>query len=265
MPCTCGKPEYKINVQLQCRLVMDLCDGSLAELLPQVRQQCDTPGLPPVDTVALGLMLCSALDAVHHSARCLHLDITPANVLLTAPRRVRRAATPPGAAGGEARSVRRSNFGLSKHLPSCVLSSLTSTSSQSRLYGAAKGRPGYAPMEHLQGKAQRRSDVYSLGATLLYAATGVHPGGGKSLASVYYQIMSGAGASACLRPSSCPCRVRSCGVLRVASVLRLTTVSAHSVPVLCNLIRTATNDPSIAQQGLAGGCHPYVTHMHAIV
>ena len=160
---------------------MERCDGSLAELVPSAKQQCDMPGLPPVDTVALGITLCSALDAVYRSARCLHLDLTPSNVLLAAP----------SSTAGTARSMRLADFGLSKRLPSCVRTSLV-TAAPSMVKGVAKGTPGYAAKEQVLGQsAQRRSDVYSLGATLLFAATGVHPYGGAQLQVVLAKLISG--------------------------------------------------------------------------
>ena len=161
---------------------MELCDGTLTDLVPRAKQQCNLPGLPPLDTVSVGLMLCSALEAVHRRARCLHLDLTPGNVLLALR----------GVGGGETHSVRLSDFGLSKNLPSCVLSTMNSSTKKSVVSGVAKGTPGYAPKEQLMRKGQRRSDIYSLGATLLYAATGVHPFGGEPMEAIMFQLMTGA-------------------------------------------------------------------------
>lgn len=148
---------------------MELCEGTLSDLVLRASQERGEPGLPPLDITNLGLMLCSALHAVHHSARCLHLGVTPSNVLLS-------PATHTSAA--ELRSVRLSDPGLSGRLPARVRASLVTAQQPPQLIGVAGGVPGYAPKEQLLGQGEHRSDVYGMGATLLYAASAVHARGG---------------------------------------------------------------------------------------
>lgn len=172
---------------------MELCEASLAKVVAETHARHKIPGLPLLDVVALGVMLCSALDAVHRSARCLHLDVTPGNVLLTRSKRHAVPAVPAGAAPHHSalRSVRLCDFGLAKRLPTSLRSSLTARGQSARVDGVAKGTQGYAPVEQLDGKAQQRSDVYSMGATLLFAATGVHPFGGADVMEVAYKLTNG--------------------------------------------------------------------------
>lgn len=171
---------------------MELCEGSLATMVPEVKARHKIPGLPIVDVVALGIMLCCALDAVHRSARCLHLDVTPGNVLLTRPKR--HAARAVGMAAQDSptlRTVRLSDFGLAKRLPTSLRSSLTAGEHSLRVEGVAMGTPGYAPKEQLERQGQQRSDVYSMGATLLFAATGLHPFGGGGIMQVALELTKG--------------------------------------------------------------------------
>jgi eukaryotic-like serine/threonine-protein kinase len=161
-----------------CRLLMELCNGTLTDLVRRAQAERNLPGLPPVDTVALGMMLVDAITAVHRRACSAHLDIKPDNVLLAAPKA--------GAAADALRSVRLSDFGLSKRLPSCVMTSVVTKAAPSVIGGAGGGTAGYAPLEQMDKKGRRASDVYSMGATLLFAATCNHPFGNDS---TYEQII----------------------------------------------------------------------------
>eukprot|EP00892_Ulva_mutabilis_P009462 jgi/Ulvmu1/6889/UM031_0095.1 len=119
-------------------LLMELCEGPLSKLVLTVKQHHDLPGLPPLDVVNLGLMLCSALDAVHRSARCLHLDVTPGNVLLTYPQR--GGAQHSTAQHGPAlRSARLCDFGLAKRLPTSVQTSLEASLQSVSVQGVGRG------------------------------------------------------------------------------------------------------------------------------
>lgn len=191
---------------------MEPCEGSLVDLVHRAKQRGSMSGLPPVDTVALGIMLCAALDAVHRSAQHPHLDLTPRTVLLGV-----AAGTAEGGAD-EARSVRLSEVVTSKHIPQCARLILPKraampwdSDSEETEFG-----PGYLPREQLRGAADASSDVYSLGATLLYAATGAHPYGNESSESILCKVISGANA------------MRSCAILYACCWLSVCMLQWHA-------------------------------------
>lgn len=120
-------------------LVMELVEGtSLRDLLalhgPSPR------AVPVVQGVLDGLAAC-------HRASILHLDIKPANVLVTT-------------AGG----VKIVDFGISR-----AASDATAT---------VAGTPHYMAPEQYEGRADQRSDVYSVGCMLFECLTGRAPFGG---------------------------------------------------------------------------------------
>lgn len=164
---------------------MTLCTGSLADLVRTVRADPvqhggGARGLPLVDVVNIGLMLCSALDAVHKRARCLHLNISPGNVLLlpaSAAAVAEHFSRTQKFSEAEVYSVRLTDFGFSRRIPRgrTTVAEAACKPLLPGVIGVAKGTPGYAPQEQLLGSAQRRTDVYSMGATLLFAATGDDP------------------------------------------------------------------------------------------
>ena len=117
--------------------------GSLADYLQRVG------ALPPSRVAKLGTTLASTLAAAH-SAGVLHRDLKPSNVLLDADG-----------------SPVLSDFGAAGFVDAATASA---TMSVTLLYAAP---------EVLEGaSADERSDVYSLGLTLLAAATGRRPFGG---------------------------------------------------------------------------------------
>jgi eukaryotic-like serine/threonine-protein kinase len=165
---------------------MEYCEGSLPLLVRESQNDLRLPGLPPVDTVVLGMMLVDAVAAVHRRARALHLDIKPDNILLS------RIACKPGNDTATHRSVKLGDFGLCRRLPTCVASTLP-TGQRSLAPGAVGHSPMYAPLEQLEGNARRASDIYGIGATLKYAATGQHPFSPANDASmVLLSLMKGA-------------------------------------------------------------------------
>ena len=95
--------------------------------------------------------ICSALIAAH-SQNVLHLDIKPANIFIL--------STQDGT-----QSTKVIDLGLAK-----ILSSETGTT-VTRFLGTDK----YCSPEHFGGKLTFRSDIYSLGATLLHMLAGVIP------------------------------------------------------------------------------------------
>jgi len=134
-------------------LVMELLDGDdLDSVIGR------TGRLAPEIVVAIGLEIGRAL-AHAHTHNLIHRDIKPANVFL-----------PRDAARGRAILC---DFGLSKRTD--LLASLTET-------GALLGTPHYmSPEQFLDAKrVDARTDVFSLGMTLLHALVGAHPFEGTS-------------------------------------------------------------------------------------
>ena len=165
-----------VNSDEKFRLLLELCEDSLAEVVSHLEARHSIVGLPLLDVVTLGIMLCSALDAVHRSARCLHLNVRPATVLLTRPK---RHAEPARVAQEHTalHTVRLCGFSLATRLPTSLQSSLIAGGHSLQAEKVANSTPGYMPLEQFKGEAQLKSDVYSMGATLLFAATGDHPFG----------------------------------------------------------------------------------------
>lgn len=140
-------------------------------------------GLHPLDVVDVGLMLCSALAAVHRGARSLHLDVKPSNVLLkpvsSAAETASTTANNEGGGAPQEMIALLSDFGLSRLVPACVstkLESKNTSTAQRMAEDVGEGTIGYAPPEQLlERKGRRRSDVYGLGATLAFALNGQRP------------------------------------------------------------------------------------------
>lgn len=152
-----------------CSLVLELCAGTLTDLMRIVNKEHKLRGLPVMDVLVLGIALTDAVLAVHEFANSLHLDINPANVLLRPPR---------GNGDGKQVAV-LTEVGMMHKLAPRVQDSLPSTMRLSLISGAGEGTPGFAAPEQGEGTGGRKSDVYSIGATLLYAASYERPYGSK--------------------------------------------------------------------------------------
>ncbi|MFI8926677.1 protein kinase [Streptomyces sp. NPDC053474] len=122
----------------------------------------DAGPLPEHSARVLGAGLAEALAHVH-ALGLVHRDVKPSNVLLTldGPRLI--------------------DFGIARATDGTA--SLTST-------GVSIGSPGYMAPEQILGKgATGAADVFSLGASLVYAATGEPPFTGDTSAALLYQVV----------------------------------------------------------------------------
>ncbi|MET7330173.1 PQQ-binding-like beta-propeller repeat protein [Nonomuraea sp. NPDC005650] len=117
----------------------------------------------PVDSVfALGAGLAEALEAIHQ-AGVVHRDLTPSNVILT----------PDG--------PRVIDFGIAR-----AAGTGTVTAS-----GSVLGSPGFMAPEQATGRVETSAatDVFALGAVLVYALTGVGPFGLGAIEALIYRIV----------------------------------------------------------------------------
>jgi serine/threonine protein kinase len=111
---------------------------------------------------ALGIRIAEALGAAHDLG-VLHRDVTPANIMVT-----------------EGRDAVLMDFGLAR------LADNTATATR------AMATPGYtAPELYAGDRGDPRSDLYGLGASLYYAATGRSPFAGREAAALMGHQLSG--------------------------------------------------------------------------
>lgn len=133
-------------------LIMDFIEGE------DLRQRMERIGLLPEDEVIhVGAAMCDALDYLHtRKPPVLHRDLKPGNVKVS----------PDG-------HIFLVDFGLAKIIQG----------NQATTTGARAMTPGYSPPEQYgTARTDPRTDVYSLGATLYAALTGVIPEDGLARA-----------------------------------------------------------------------------------
>jgi eukaryotic-like serine/threonine-protein kinase len=117
--------------------------------------------LPESEVASLGRALAEGLAAIH-AAGIVHRDLKPANVLLATD------------------GPRIIDFGISRAAESTALT-------QS---GLVVGSPGFmSPEQALGREVGAASDVFSLGAVLAFAATGLDPFGAGSAATLLYRVV----------------------------------------------------------------------------
>lgn len=134
-------------------LVMDFIEGE------DLRSRMERLGmLPEEDAVHIGAAICDALAYLHtRKPPILHRDIKPGNVKIT----------PDG-------HIFLVDFGLAK---------VYQSASQATTTGARAMTPGYSPPEQYgTARTDPRTDIYSLGATLYAALTGIIPEDGLARA-----------------------------------------------------------------------------------
>jgi hypothetical protein len=129
---------------------------------PTLRDAVRAHGPLPVPAVRrLAGGLAEALTAIH-AAGLVHRDLKPSNVLLAAD------------------GPRVIDFGIAKALESVTL---TAT-------GMLVGTPGFLSPEQIEGRPLTpASDVFALGAVLVYAATGTGPFGSGDAAALMYRAV----------------------------------------------------------------------------
>ena len=110
------------------------------------------------DVILIGIAICDALNYLHsRSSSILHRDIKPGNIKIS----------PDG-------DVFLVDFGLAKIMKG----------NQATTNGARAMTPGYSPPEQYgTARTDPRTDIYSLGATLYAALTGVIPEDGLDRAT----------------------------------------------------------------------------------
>jgi Tol biopolymer transport system component len=139
-------------------LIMDFIDGE------DLRQRMERAGILPEDEVIqIGAAICDALSYLHaRKPSVLHRDIKPGNVKIS----------PDG-------HIFLVDFGLAKMIQG----------NQATTTGARAMTPGYSPPEQYgTARTDSRTDIYSLGATLYAALTGVIPEDGLARAMDSVQL-----------------------------------------------------------------------------
>ena len=133
---TCGGCYY---------LVMDFIEGmDLESLLKKTEKR----GLSEDNVINWAIQICDVLDYLHNQRPnpIIYRDVKPANIMLR----------------NNSDKVVLIDFGIAKKIePKGTVTAI--------------GTMEYAPLEQYQGKAEARSDIYALGATMHHLLTGKNP------------------------------------------------------------------------------------------
>ncbi|MET9372876.1 serine/threonine-protein kinase [Streptomyces sp. NPDC002992] len=194
---------------------------------PTLARAVEAVGPLPEHTVrTLGAGLAEALTGVH-GLGLVHRDVKPSNVIATL------------------EGPRLIDFGIARATDGTA--SLTAT-------GVSLGSPGYMAPEQILGHgATGASDVFSLGAVLVYAATGTPPFPGDTSATLLYKVVHEEPelgtlvgelrelAAACLAkdPSARPAPTEVAGALAPAGAAALVADGWLPGPLVEEISRTA--------------------------
>ncbi|MDV7143101.1 serine/threonine-protein kinase [Tropicimonas sp. TH_r6] len=134
-------------------LVMDFVDG------PSLEAKMKSGGMPADELITVGRRVSQGLSAAHER-RIVHRDLSPDNIILKS--------------GNPAKAV-IIDFGIAKD---------ANPGAHTIVGSEFAGKFSYAAPEQLGGQTDARSDIYSLGATLLATFRGESPRSGTNLLEV---------------------------------------------------------------------------------
>ena len=145
-----GIPRVRdyFNQGQACYVVMDLINGSNLEQELAERMALVGAPFPPELVVNDAIQILDILIYLHgQTPAMIHRDVKPANIIREHP----------------SEQIQLVDFGLAR--------SVANTGPTQTIVGTLS----YAPLEQMQGRAEPRSDLYSLGATMAHLITGQAP------------------------------------------------------------------------------------------
>ncbi len=148
-----GYSENHRTAEGHIYLVMDFVDG------PSLEAKMKSGGMPAEELITVGRRVCEGLSAAHER-RIVHRDLSPDNIILK---------------GGAPNHAVIIDFGIAKD---------ANPGAHTIVGSEFAGKFSYAAPEQLGGHTDARSDIYSLGATLLATFRGASPNSGSNLLEV---------------------------------------------------------------------------------